>query len=317
MSQTGQNEPCPCGSGKKCKSRCLAKRETIAKIRDTHWSIKEIAEIATEDIIVCLRAFGVPVDVEMFRRDAPQFYSAYELAEHWWRTYPINARGFDEDFPWMACAVLWGRLLPDVMYTECLDAMMQEGYSCLERGDRQGACRWWLQVWEHLKARFTPAIRSVNDAEQVFGGSQSLFNWCQDLEMELRNAGLDAREFMEATQQYCTEFCALLPETERSILINMKQARAESYYCLGHPEEGDQAFQQLIDDYPGEAFIYLVWGGMYHWNPRNKWPVDYEKAERIYQLALQNHVDEQALVLERLELLNKTRREADIAMTSD
>jgi len=38
-------------------------------------------------------------------------------------------------------------------------------------------------------------MSAIEDAERVFSGTQSLYNWCQDLDMELWNAGLEDTRF--------------------------------------------------------------------------------------------------------------------------
>ena len=50
-------------------------------------------------------------------------------------------------------------------------------------------CGIWLEVWKRLKRRFKPEMNSIEEAESVFTGLQCLFNWCQDLEEALGNAG--------------------------------------------------------------------------------------------------------------------------------
>ena len=316
MPEPGRNSPCPCGSGKKYKQCCQHRREGGELKPLMQWSYEKIDAMSTQDIFGRLNAFGIPMDAERFIVDAPRFYSACDLADHWWQIFAITAQDLDEDFPWMACVILWKRLLPDIMNSERLDGMMQQGYAAMERNDAQRACTVWLDVWDHLTPRFTPPIRSVHDAEKVFSGLQCLFNWCQDFEIELGNAGLDTPEFNEARIRYCTQFCELLPDSDASILLNMKQAIAESLFRLGRSEEADRAFEAITHEFPQEAFAYIGWGDIYHWNPRKVWPVDYDKAERIYRLALENNVDDRKGVLDCLKALESTRQNQDSISTS-
>jgi hypothetical protein len=83
------------------------------------------------------------------------------------------------------------RLAPDVVNSEHLDEMMQRGYDFEDEGRFKDCCNLWLEVWGHLKKRFTSDMNSIEDAERVFSGTQCLYNWCQDLDMELWNAGLE------------------------------------------------------------------------------------------------------------------------------
>jgi len=162
MAKIGRNDPCPCGSGKKFKKCCLEKtknnslRRGAGKYREQpgagkRWDLEEIRLMSTEEIISRLRGFGIHFTEEKFLEDVKKFHSACDLAEHWWKIYRINAKGFDEDFPWMAATILWERLAPQVINTEKLDRMMQKGYGLLDEGKEVEACNLWLEIWEHLK----------------------------------------------------------------------------------------------------------------------------------------------------------------------
>ena len=307
MTKTGRNDPCPCGSGKKYKKCCPL------RARQKPWTLEEVRSLSNPEILTRLAGLGIVISEEDFLREVRGRYSAWELAESWWRTRPVTATGFNKDFPWLAAIVLWERLTPDVISSEKLDEMMQEGYRLCAEGRKDEGCRLWLEVWEHLKKRFTPEMQSIEEAEQVFAGRQCLFNWCQDLEAELHNAGLKDPTFYEKRIAYCQEFCALFPETSRLTIENMKRAVAESYFALGRTEEGEQAFQELVEEFPKSAWAYIGWGDMYWLFRPSGASCDYDRAERIYRLALERGVADREEVLERLAMLaeerSKERRE--------
>ena len=271
-----------------------------SKQRKTHWSFKEIELFTTEQIISKLKDFGVPFDQRQFLADVEKFYSGGDLAKHWRQVYLITAQGFDEDFIWMAAVVLWNRLAPHITNSEKLDNMMQNGYDLLEKNDQNNVstkvCLLWLEVWEKLKERFSEDIKSIEKTNRIFNGTQSLFNWCQDLEMELHNAGLEEAHFFEKRIIYCQEFCRFFPESDELIVHNMRRAEAESYFKLGKIEEGDQAFQSLIKDYPDNVWGYIGWGDEYCLK-------DAERAEKIYKMALEKNLEDREDVLDRLRSL--------------
>lgn len=80
---------------------------------------------------------------------------------------------------------------------KAVDGVVREGYRLYAEKKEQEGCRIRPGVWKHLKKRFTLEMRSVEDAERVFSGTQGLFNWCQDLEAELHNAGLKDPAFYQ------------------------------------------------------------------------------------------------------------------------
>ncbi|MCU0574481.1 MAG: SEC-C domain-containing protein [Syntrophobacteraceae bacterium] len=313
----GRNAPCPCGSGKKYKKCCMDKPKTqpvqLLAERRWHWSLEEIDAFSTDEIVSKLRYFGVPFETAQFLEDVQRFHSGEELADHWKQVHAITARGFDRDFIWMAAIVLWERLAPGVMSSERLDRLMQQGYRLLEdnEGDRRGnrfeACRIWLEVWEHLKTRFQPEMRSGKAAERGFRGLQSLFNWCQDLERELYNAGLEDPVFFEKAIAYCREFCSYFPDSDELLLHNMKRTEAEAHFALGREGEGDRLFQALIDQFPNNAWGYIGWGDMYAWPIKAGGARDLERAKQILEMGLSANVTNKTDILGRLRDLDEER----------
>lgn len=68
---------------------------------------------------------------------------------------------------------------------------MQAGHASLNTGDTARACRLWLETWRGILEIIDRAeMGSLDEFENRFGGTQSVFHWVQDLETELHNAGL-------------------------------------------------------------------------------------------------------------------------------
>lgn len=272
---------------------------------------KDVRALSTEEIIQWLRRFGVEFSQERFHEEVQEFYSASELADYWWDVYPVTATGYDEDFTWMAALVLWERLEPEVVNSEQLDRLMQKGYDLRKDGDMVEACRVWLDVWESLRERFTQAMTHIHDAdEQVFSGLQSLYNWCQDLEMALGNAGRQETRFHERRIEYCREFCDQFPESDTLIIQNMQRAVAVSLFEVGRIKAGEEAFEALTDEYPDYGWGYIRWGDMY----RESYPGGHEALSRddewaaqLYRTALSKDIDAnmQEAARERLAELKK------------
>jgi tetratricopeptide (TPR) repeat protein len=85
----------------------------------------------------------------------------------------------------------------------------------------------------------------------------------------------------------------------------MKRAEAESYFSLGKIEEGNQAFEALINEFPDNVWGYIGWADMYYlFNPPGI-EKNLTKAKEIYQMALNINSEEKKYVIERLESLKK------------
>ncbi len=305
----GRNSPCPCGSGKKFKKCCIDKASPASSETSSErfWYLEEIQELETKEIISQLREFGIDFDEGQFQKDVKNFYSAGELADHWKKTFKITDEQLGSDFIWKACIVLWERLAPDMINSEQLDDLMKEGYELLHaqgKDQEVEACKLWLQVWDHLKYRFTSEMKSIEDAEKVFSGMQPLFNWCQDFEQELHNAGIEDQSFYQIRIEYCREFCSLFPDSDKSIISNMKIAEAESLFLLGKATEGEHAFKALIEEFSDNVWGYIKWGDMYCYNA-NAVDKNLAKAKEIYQMALNIDAEQKGYVIDRLESLKK------------
>jgi hypothetical protein len=97
------------------------------------------------------------------------------------------------------------------------------------------ACRAWLDAWSdvlHLLDR--SRARTISEFDDRFRGSQSLFNWIQEFEAELWNAGLEDRQFLSARIAVCEEGLRRFRAAEDLLTENRRRALAESYFELGY-----------------------------------------------------------------------------------
>ena len=110
-------------------------------------------------------------------------------------------------------SALWQRWFPDKPSFEALDNKMQAGYELRESG-AVAVCRVWLEAWSDvLRILDKAGMQSIQEFDDWFGGSQSPFNWIQDLEGELWNAGLEDRQFLSARIALCEEGLRRFPLT--------------------------------------------------------------------------------------------------------
>lgn len=304
MTKTGRNDPCPCGSGQKYKKCCLNKaltNEHYEVRRTQHWHLEEIEPFSTPEIIAKLRYFGVPFNRDDFLRDVLQYDAACDLADSWMENHRITAQGFDMDFIWLACIILWKRLAPDIINSEQLDDLMQDGYKDLAKNKDGEACDKWLHVWHHLQQRFTAEMKTISDAERVFSGLQSVANWSQDLEMALWNAGLEDHKYHHERIKFGEAFCRYFPESSELTMVNTLRAVAESCYQIGEIEKGEGIFKNLINAYPDNVWGYIGWGDMYTLGTKNGGvEIDPKRAREIYERAQDKAMDDKDVLLERL-----------------
>ncbi len=285
----GRNELCPCGSGKKYKKCCLGKDEqlkvklSILNYVNRFLTYEEVNEMSTGKIISKLEAIGIPFNQDIFLKDIENSYSAEELSENWFNQYTVTATGKDEDFPWLAAWILWERLAPgNKLSMEHMGNLIDKGYDSLAKNNSMVACDTWLVVWDAIKERNKPTFKSLEDLDKHYRGSFFLRNFCQDLEMELHNAGLEDCTYFEKRITYCREFCDYFLE-EREMIHSMRCAIAKSYVKLDQYQKAESEFERLIQEYPSNPWGYIHWGDIFF---LEKDRPDYNRAHELYKKAL-------------------------------
>jgi tetratricopeptide (TPR) repeat protein len=314
MAKIERNEPCPCGSGQKYNQCCMGKEEPEARIvfgkRNYHWSTEEIARFSTDEIIGALKRLGVRFNAERFAKDTKGFFSACKLAEHWASQGPFGASGYDLDFPWMACIVLWERLAPDLLCWEKIDDLIEHGYAASKRGKPVEACEKWLKAWKNLEPRFPVETKNIDDAEEALSNMScefrfTLFEWCVDFIGEFEKAASKDPRLHEKRIGFSREFLTLFPDSEELMVYLMGKSEAEALFLSGRAEEGEEAFRSLAEKLPRWEWVYVSWSEMYASPGRKELPLDLEKAEKILRTGLERVADGKEELIERLEEIGK------------
>jgi len=286
----------------------LFRRQLMRRLEEG-WDFDKIRPMTTEAIIAKLNSFGILIDEASFLAEIEGYDSAQKLADGWREKYDCTATGNDLDFLWMAAIVLWERLAPDVINMEMIDDLMQEGYTLLEQRDWPGACDAWWQTWEWIREKLTPEMTTVKPFDDIFMGYQSVFNWSQDFEMELGNAGLDDPTYYRKRIQYCREFYTQFRDESENMLGNFHRAEAESLWSLGEIAAAEEKFRELIALYPDWPWGYIGWADCY-WLLKDS-PKQYDKAETIYLKALATpNLRNKDDVLDRLASLYEEKGDA-------
>ena len=199
---------------------------------------------------------------------------------------------------------------------EELDELMQTGYGLMHAHQTTKGCDHWLAAWKQIKNLATPTMRTVEAFDDAYPGLlQSVFNWSQDLEMELHNAGLSNPVYFEHRIQYAREYLAQFPDDDDDRHIAFRRAESEALWRLGRTTESEAVYQDLVETFPDKAWGYIGWSDQYYlWRDA---PADYKRADAILRQALARpNLDDRRSVQERLESLFKQQQKAERATTS-
>ena len=281
------------------------------------WTENKVRVLSTELILERLAGFGIVTSVDEVVQQARAEHVASAIAEGWRERFPVSPHSVDDDFVDLAARVLWERLLPERRSFEQLDARMQAGYGAFLANDVVRACDEWLEVWEGFKPHFEPEMTHVRDVDAMFHGTEYFFNWCQEFEHELGNAGAVDPRYLRARVRYVNEFMAQFgaEADEVELMGNFLRAEAVALWSLGEPAAAEERFEALIRRYPQFAWGHIGLADCFWLGPDPMpEPKEYARAEGIYQRALaEPALEMRADVLDRLADLHLEQGNTDAA----
>jgi len=229
--------------------------------------LRSDAKLLTDgDLLAKLRSFGIEMDRSSLERLCGQALSAEEIAQPLLdqRTFHGKRKQMESHWIWICLAALWQRWFPDQPCFELLDDKMQDGYDLLALGGATAACRIWLEAWRDVLGIFDKSgMQSIQEFDERFGGTHYLFNWIQDLEDELWNAGMDDRQFLTARIAMCEEAMRRFPTEDESLIENRRRALAESYYELGETGKAEALYREWLKVDPRWGWGWISWSDRY------------------------------------------------------
>jgi len=212
-----------------------------------------------------LRAFGIDLDRASLEPLCAKALSAEEIVTPLLAQRTFTQRKEREsDWIWICVSTLWQRWFPDRPSFELLDDRMQAGYDLLESGQAVAACRMWLEAWtDVLRLLDQAGMRSIAEFDRRFRGTQSLFNWIQELEGELWNAGLEDRYFLTVRIAVCEEGLRRFAADDQLLTENWRRALAESYYELGETDRAEALYRDWLTTDPRWGWGWIGWSDCY------------------------------------------------------
>lgn len=242
-------------------------------------------KMTDDELLAKLRSFGIMLDRGLFAELRPGFLSAEDLSTWFIKDRRLTLDDIDDDWLWVCLTVLWERWFPDSPSFEMIDDAIQEGYKKADDVDASGAVEIWLPVWKQVSAIMdAQGMKTVHDFDRKFRGSQSVFNWVQDVEMELGNAGLGNSRYFQERIQFCEEVIPRFQEEEELTIENMRRALAESHFRIGDYQKADVFFSKWLHDDPQWGWGWIGWSDCY-WLPRKE-RFDLGRAEEILKRGL-------------------------------
>jgi tetratricopeptide (TPR) repeat protein len=277
-------------------------------------SDSDAAELSDEQLMERLSSFGVRPARAEIERLCEGAFSVEEVAQSVLDRCGVGARKgkLNPDWIWLCLLELWRRWWPERVCVEFLGEKIQEGYDALERRESVPAATIWLDAWSDvLRLCDLSGIDSVRAFDDRFSMYQSLFNWSQDLEDALGNAGREDPEFLRARIAMCDEALRRFSDEHELTVENRRRAVAESYFELGETDRAEALFEQWLDADPRWGWGWIGWADLHFF--ADKRPKDYRRAEGLLRRGYaMPGVRDREDVAERLGLLyRETGREEE------
>jgi tetratricopeptide (TPR) repeat protein len=239
------------------------------------------------ELLAKLRSFDIELDRASLEQLCDQALSAEEIAQPRLdqRTFHGRREQMESDWIWICLSALWQRWFPNKPSFEALDDKMQAGYELRKSGGAVAACRVWLEAWSDvLRILDKAGMPSIEEFDERFGGTQSLFNWIQDLEGELWNAGLEDRQFLTARIALCEEGLRRFRSDDDLMIENRRRALAESYYELGETDKADALYREWLHADPCWGWGWIGWSDCYRFTRTER--RDWNRCEQILREGL-------------------------------
>lgn len=240
--------------------------------------------LTDEQLLGKLRDLGLDLDRAALEELCADAVSAQEVVEG---LLPrAERRTTESDWAWLAVLTLWQRWWPDKLCLETIDDRMQAGYREFQH-DAGAATDVWLRVWADVLALCDrEGITRVEVFDDRFVISQSLFNWNQDLEQELGNAGLHDPAKLRARIDVGEEFLRRFDDVHGLTAENWRRAIGEAWFWLGETATADALFRRWLEADPQWGYGWIGWASGYLPPPSVQVPTDHQRAEDLLRQGL-------------------------------
>jgi hypothetical protein len=146
-----------------------------------------------------------------------------------------------------------------------IDAKIHQGWIQINDDHEMAiGCDTWLEAWNEIKTLFVEGYaENVEDLDKKYKWSQWINNYAQDLEMELRNAGMLENPIYHSKRiDYCRELLQWCGSDEL-LIVNTRCAMAEAHFDSGDEVGCDRLFEGWLQDDPDWDLGYLAWSECY------------------------------------------------------
>ena len=265
-----------------CAEKMVSDEKIRRLVEGGNRPLRSSAErLSDEELLDKLRGFGFDVDRRSLEQLCEGALSAEEVAGPLMDgcVFRDDSERMQGDWIWICLVSLWQRWWPDRVCLELLDDKIEAGYR--ELGHDASACAaTWLDAWSDvLRLCDATGVRSIEEFDDRFPMTQSLYNWSQDLEDALWNSGLSDPGTLLARIAVCEEALRRFRHEDQLMTENRRRSLAESYFELGETDKAEELFRSWLAADPRWGFGWIGWAACYM--PAAGRPKNYDRGEEL------------------------------------
>ena len=227
----------------------------------------DMKQLSDEQLLAKLSRAGIELDRELLGRLCEQNLGAGQVAKCLMDPASFKGQGGQSQIGEIETCVaqLWQRWFPDKPSFERLDDKMQAGYALLQhKHGAVGACEVWLDAWgEFLSLLDKSGVKSIDEFDEQFKGTEWIFNWLQEFEQELWNAGIAQPRFFRERVRVCEEHLRRFPSDHAMAMENRRRYLAESYFELGDTHKTEALYREWLAADPQWGWGWIGWARCY------------------------------------------------------
>ncbi|MGH3256321.1 MAG: SEC-C metal-binding domain-containing protein [Streptosporangiaceae bacterium] len=263
-----------------CREQARGDETIRGRLEASGRPLRSSAEhLSDDELLEKLCGFGFDLDRGSLEKLCEGVLSAEEVARRLLDKSGI-ADSSESDWIWICLVSLWQRWWPDKVCLELLDDKVQAGYAEDEQNNASACTATWLDAWSDvLRLCDATGIGSIEEFDDRFPMTQSLYNWSQDLELALWNAGLDDRDLLLICIEVCEEALRRFPREDQLMTENRRRVLGESYFESGMTEKAEELFQSRLAADAGWGWGWIGWADCY--TARVGRPGNHARAEEL------------------------------------
>lgn len=243
----------------------------------------DLKQLTDEQLLAKLSSFNIELDRTSLGALCEQNLGAEQVAKRLIDAATFKAQIGQSDRRQIENCVarLWERWFPDTPSFETLDAKMQAGYALwLQQRKVVAACEVWLDAWrEFLSLLDKSGSKSIDEFDEQFKGTEWVFNWLQEFEQELWNAGIEQPRFFRDRVRVCEENLLRFPSDHALATENRRRSLAESSVELGDIAKAEALYREWLAADSQWGWGWIGWSDCHHLAKSST--EDLKKAEQI------------------------------------